>query len=189
MQKASKILIPVVVVLIVAGGIIFWFVSKGVLPVQAEEIPCGLEWGMSEAEATGILAQTEGYTRDEDHFLIVYEVDDYQGMDGVDGIALLGIDENAGLVSVRLQFKVEESQGGKMEKDKLDKLRKGCEKAYEKQAGEMFEGSSDFYFQKFYLKEKSLVCLSSLFEEDVWLEFYSLESPYSQEQLAQLRAK
>ncbi len=189
MKKASKILLPVMLVLLAAGGILFWFVSKGALPVRAEEIPCGLEWGMSEAEATGILAQTKGYTRDEEHFLIVYEVDDYQRMDGVDGKAMLGIDEDAGLVNITLLFKVKESQGGKMEKDKLDNLRKGCEKAYEQHSEEVFEGSSDFYFQKYYVGEKSLVSLSSLSEGDLFLEFYSLESLYGREQLAELRAK
>lgn len=190
MEKIKRIWIPVVVVVFMAGGFLFWMIHRedaDALKIEVEDVPCGLEWGMSEEEVTHILAQTKGYTRDEEHPLTVYEVDGYQGIDGVDGTVTFSFDESSKLVNVTFRFKVEESQGGKMSPDMVNKLRKGLDKAYEKYSSETYTVTSDLYFDKYYVGETSVVTVASPSEGDVFLTFADKAQANVLEKIEELR--
>lgn len=164
MSKSGKIIaaVAVMVLLVMAGGI-FWLSSAmddvGVLKIETEDVPCGLEWGMTMEEVRAVL-ESAGYVEEETDTkkeLCVYRVPVYQGRADAGVLLLCVFNEEGKLDWVNCNFK-EFSYGGYIESaEKLDEIRAAFEKAYEKECEEVFVDPDPIASYEYCLMEKSLV--------------------------------
>ena len=143
-----KKLIPLVLVLVIAGGVFLWCMSADDIKLEPEEIPLGLEWGMTVEEAVSTL-ENAGCYPDSDDFL--YYGHGYQGVVGADYSVLLWCEENGTLSGVVLWFYAEDNGYNKsyapaVSKDILKELSSAIDKAYSKNCEVEYDDSDVCYF-------------------------------------------
>lgn len=168
MSKSGKILIAVmaVVLLAMAGGV-FAFLhtmddATGI-KIEAEEIPCGLEWGMTESEARAVL-DSAGYMEQELENMenvVLYWIPAYQGNFEAKCGMFLYFSEEGKLHTVHCRFAEEATEIRTITREMLEELQIAFEKAYEKECEEVFIDPDPLMFHKYCLMEKSLVSFNS----------------------------
>lgn len=163
MSKSGKIIavVAVVVLLAVAGGI-FWLSNAmddvGALKIETEDVPCGLEWGMTMEEARTVM-EDAGYIEQENEMrnVIWYQVPAYQGQYKARCNMLLNFSDRGILEWVYCRFGEESTEAITITEETLDELQAAFEKAYEKECEELFVDTDPIAAYKYCLMEKTLV--------------------------------
>lgn len=182
MGKSGKILavVAVVVLLVMVGGI-FWLSSAmdnvGAVKIETEDVPCGLEWGMTEEEARAVL-ESAGCVKLSEKYN-TYQFPVYQGQAMARGHMVLLFDEKGKLYEVDCSFKAENSEILTVTPEMLDELEAAFVKAYEKECEEAFVDNdpevADLHFECCFM-EKSMVLFMRNYDRWFSVSFYDLES-------------
>ncbi len=164
-MKKSKMIVPIIIVLLVAGVAVYWFLGKDKLKVKAEEIPFGLEWGMTEKEFLAAMEDTECIPDDIEGNAIgtySYRIYDYQGIEGANALVLLKTDEGRKLTDVSIVFSASDATSSEYSSEELiDLLQEAFEKAYKKQSKEVLNNEESLFveYSCYYVCKKSTLAV------------------------------
>lgn len=193
MRKEGKVLIVVVAVVLLAviGGVFalhYMVDNVGTVKIEVEDLPCGLEWGMTKEEVRTAL-EGAGYLEQETTTslnLFLYRVPVYQGQPDARAIVMCVFDEQDVLDWARCEFR-ETSAGGLMESsEKIDEVQAAFEKAYEKECEEVFIDPDPIASYEYCLMEKSLVSFNR-YGKGLSVIFENREDETIQELIEELR--
>lgn len=163
MSKSGKILavVAVVVALAAAGGIL-WLSSAmdnlGSIRIEVEEVPCGLEWGMTMEEARTVM-ESAGYIEQECSMrnVLMYLVPAYQGQYKARCNMALDFGDRGALEWVYCRFEKESSEAITITDKTLDELEAVFLKNYEKKSKEIFVDPDPIAVYEYCLMSKTLV--------------------------------
>ncbi|MBE5864670.1 MAG: hypothetical protein E7292_00475 [Lachnospiraceae bacterium] len=163
MSKSGKILavVAVVVVLAAAGGIL-WLSSAmdnlGSIKIEVEEVPCGLEWGMTMEEARTVM-ESAGYIEQECSMrnVLMYLVPAYQGQYKARCNMLLNFNKRGALEWVYCRFEKEATEAIAITEETLDELEDAFKRVYEKKSEEILVDPDPIAAYEYCLMERTLV--------------------------------
>ncbi len=153
----KKIIIAIVAVLII--GVVIYFIQRGPT-VEAYEYPENVKWDTDLDTAKTIFDNKEGYTRvqtanniEDSMNVVMYEVDNYLGIDGLDGELLLKFDNDNQLIWGYYKFSVKgtgSDNGTIATKEAIVQAKKGLIRANNKLYGKATkeENSDESYCWK-----------------------------------------
>ena len=191
MNKGLKITLAVIAgVLIIAAVLgVLWGVGvisigEEALPtVNVSETPLGLEWGMSMEEVDEILASHPEYilTQGEGRLLQVYQVTNFQGIEGVSGKVAISFDETNGLKMVLYSFASINQENGMCVPKQLELTQKSLIKEldanYEKgQDIFAFVGMEEEYSMDHWIGNKTLFTLQAHAPDKLILNYENVEN-------------
>ncbi len=151
-----KKLIPVVLVLAVVVGVFLWCMSADDIKLEPEEIPLGLEWGMTREEVIETLENAGCYPENDGFF---YYGHSYQGIAGADYWVWPMCEENGTLSSVNLYFsskKGASSYAPIVSTEILEELDVAFDKAYSKNCKLRYDSKDETFKSRYYLHENVL---------------------------------
>ncbi|MBE5865260.1 MAG: hypothetical protein E7292_03475 [Lachnospiraceae bacterium] len=205
LEKALKIGIPVLGIVLLLGviaGISSCVEDSNTIPMEAEAVIGGLEWGMSMEEAQQVLSSKSNYHKTypivlpqetEGSQYMVYDIEDYQGIAGADmEMNLIFYDNQLIEGWYELNGPTTSGDGPKCSTKGLKELRKGFRKTYRDSS----EDAYDNYARDdgtFYVGEESLVEVYSwenIYEKEivqVFVDFQDVDAPFSQKLIEQLK--
>lgn len=169
MSKSGKVLVVVLfVVLLAAVGGIFWLSNAmddvGAVKIKTEDVPCGLEWGMTMEEVRAVM-DGAGYIEqelDRVRDVICYRVPAYQGQYKARCNMLLHFSDKGALDWVHFRFEEEATEAFTITAETIDEVQAAFEKAYEKECEEVFIKPDPIAAYEYCLMEKSLVSFNRL---------------------------
>lgn len=182
MRKGVKIAMAVVATVLVIVGIVvgLLFINREDLPeLDVSEVPLYMEWGMSYEEVTKILDNHPEYVliRGDSKRMPIYQVTNFQGVDGVSGKVAFQFDEMGGLTTVHYSFKSVEN-GGMCVAEQLALV----QKSIEKQLDTHYEKGKDVYELvdvesgiEHWIGQKSLITTQSYAGIELTLNYDSIE--------------
>lgn len=150
-----KKLLPVVLVLAVVGGVFLWCLNVDDIKLETEEIPLGLEWGMTLEEVDSTLVNAGCYKSSDDMF---YYGHGYQGIVGADYWVWFWLEEEGRLSGVTLYFSSQEtskSYAPVVSEEFLDEFSNSVHKTYSRACE--IKCIHDDWASKYYLFENTMV--------------------------------
>ncbi len=106
-----KKIVAIIVVICILGLGYYYFSGKGP-DLDISEYPNGVKWGTDRDTVESFFDSEAGYTKIEfddgfNAYYLMYFVDDYLGIEGLNGIAVLSFDENQGFEGILYRFSVQ----------------------------------------------------------------------------------
>ena len=153
--------------------------------VESEEVIAGLEWGMTLEEAQQALENKENYTYiPEIETFICYDVSNYQGIEGANGLMILYFTEENVLESGVYKFDIE--GGGYSQAISQDinvELNKAFRKSYKETSDKMYynpEGDGTWTEYLYYKTEESLISINEMMPNQFVVKYRDVSRPMSQ---------
>lgn len=162
--------------------------------IESEEVMAGLAWGMTEEEVKSALEGNENYTFiPEIETFVCYDVCNYQGIEGANGLMILYFTEENVLESGVYKFDVE--GGGysqAISKDLNEELNKAFRKSYKDIADKMYynsEGDGTWSEYMYYKTENSLISINERMPNQFVVKYRDVSQPMSQAIIEELYLK
>ena len=153
--------------------------------VESEEVIAGLEWGMTLEKAQQALENKENYTYiPEIETFICYDVSNYQGIEGANGLMILYFTEENVLESGVYKFDIE--GGGYSQAISQDinvELNKAFRKSYKETSDKMYynpEGDGTWTEYLYYKTEESLISINEMMPNQFVVKYRDVSRPMSQ---------
>lgn len=135
MKKGLKIFLCILACILTVLVVTFliYFIDYSSLPeMDVQEVPLGMEWGMTRKEVEDILAQHPEYSFNKYETMLVYNVVNYQGIDHLSGQTVFRFDESGGLCMVYYMFRSTDAENGMSTSDALKLGYKSTRKQFRK---------------------------------------------------------